>query len=588
MEEEQTSTAEGGSAWHPGLFARGPQDRPFEVTVCLAAPDWHRALSAGSLEIFPAACARTRPWKPAHRRALARASAVQLREVRDGGPQIEARYIPPPCPTAPAIRFNLDRKARDTLRRHLGALHAAANTSTAEAPDEALRSPPPPEPSRGVTAQVLAPPLLAPPAPLKKVKARLTPPPPSVVVATATRTTSPPHGRCAELPSLTRALYTEARPETRVLTRALCNEEAADLAVRLRETVRLVRHGPYSTWVEYAGITFRSVLEAQHAMFFDLLGVRWAFEPERFVFRHPHLVYIPDFFLPELRVAVEVKGRRPSANEVYKASRLSAELGPTWTVVMFVGSLGLGTSTLEDYTYNHARKMVGYVWHNGAMCPGFYYWAMHARGILLRSRLPDGDGGRAPAPLSMTAPPPEGKAPALRLQGILGASVPRAATHGTCHPLLMKAYNAVSTATTFLRRTSSQANGGSVSFPGVEGAAAEKRSEARSGSTPTQRFEDMIPAETTTPSSPSRSRGNDLVSAALTMTQLRSPYHDAPTSAKTPVSPPAVAPRQTKRLRPCADTPVSDPASSTPLEVKRSRRRRRRPARLDGDTYVLG
>jgi hypothetical protein len=55
----------------------------------------------------------------------------------------------------------------------------------------------------------------------------------------------------------------------------------------------------------YHGAKFRSKLEAQWAKFFTLIGQRWEYEPEKF-----HLssgVYIPDFYLPDLRVYVEIK-----------------------------------------------------------------------------------------------------------------------------------------------------------------------------------------------------------------------------------------------------------------------------------------
>lgn len=56
----------------------------------------------------------------------------------------------------------------------------------------------------------------------------------------------------------------------------------------------------------YNGHLFRSVLEADYAMTFDALGIQWQYEP--MTFRFPELKYRPDFFLPQSRQWVEVKG----------------------------------------------------------------------------------------------------------------------------------------------------------------------------------------------------------------------------------------------------------------------------------------
>lgn len=61
----------------------------------------------------------------------------------------------------------------------------------------------------------------------------------------------------------------------------------------------------------YNGYKFRSRLEARWAVFFDAMGIEYQYEPEGFekrgcgdrLFR-----WLPDFFLPELNVWVEVKG----------------------------------------------------------------------------------------------------------------------------------------------------------------------------------------------------------------------------------------------------------------------------------------
>lgn len=62
---------------------------------------------------------------------------------------------------------------------------------------------------------------------------------------------------------------------------------------------------PIETW--YAGCRFRSRLEARWAVAFDHLRLKWEYEAQGY-----HLPsgarYLPDFWLPDVNVAVEVKG----------------------------------------------------------------------------------------------------------------------------------------------------------------------------------------------------------------------------------------------------------------------------------------
>jgi hypothetical protein len=59
------------------------------------------------------------------------------------------------------------------------------------------------------------------------------------------------------------------------------------------------------TW--YAGITFRSRLEADWAATLDSLGITWEYEPATIALPSG-ATYIPDFRLPELGTWIEVKG----------------------------------------------------------------------------------------------------------------------------------------------------------------------------------------------------------------------------------------------------------------------------------------
>ena len=57
----------------------------------------------------------------------------------------------------------------------------------------------------------------------------------------------------------------------------------------------------------YAGVLFRSRIEARWAVFFDHLGLRWDYEPERYGFATQRGTYLPDFYLPQIGLFVEVK-----------------------------------------------------------------------------------------------------------------------------------------------------------------------------------------------------------------------------------------------------------------------------------------
>ena len=67
----------------------------------------------------------------------------------------------------------------------------------------------------------------------------------------------------------------------------------------------------------YRGYRFRSRLEARWAVFFDALGLKWEYEKEGF-----HLpggeMYLPDFYLPESKSWIEIKGGPATDKEIDK------------------------------------------------------------------------------------------------------------------------------------------------------------------------------------------------------------------------------------------------------------------------------
>ena len=71
----------------------------------------------------------------------------------------------------------------------------------------------------------------------------------------------------------------------------------------------------------YKGYRFRSRLEARWAVFFDALKIKWDYEPEGFELKDGGR-YLPDFFLSDHKLWVEIKPGQPTIEEAYKAKQL--------------------------------------------------------------------------------------------------------------------------------------------------------------------------------------------------------------------------------------------------------------------------
>lgn len=90
---------------------------------------------------------------------------------------------------------------------------------------------------------------------------------------------------------------------------------------------------------EFNGITYRSRVEARWAVFFDRMGWPAVYEQEGFDLGGVR--YLPDFWLPEWKVFVEIKSGDPEPDEIKKCEALSAaSQKPVW---LFAGSPGNGT-----------------------------------------------------------------------------------------------------------------------------------------------------------------------------------------------------------------------------------------------------
>lgn len=99
---------------------------------------------------------------------------------------------------------------------------------------------------------------------------------------------------------------------------------------------------------QYKGYRFRSRLEARWAVFFDALGIEWEYEPEGYDLGEAGW-YLPDFWLPGLKMWVEVKAmlQWEEKGERWKYQS-SAELElckafrnkQSWPIACFVGVPG--------------------------------------------------------------------------------------------------------------------------------------------------------------------------------------------------------------------------------------------------------
>ncbi len=96
-------------------------------------------------------------------------------------------------------------------------------------------------------------------------------------------------------------------------------------------TRELKAHGAY-----YAGIPFRSRLEACWAAFFQAHHMYWEYEKRAFEF-DDGTRYLPDFWLPDSRAWFEVKGRMSDEDKA-KCLKMAAHAGPRDELMLLGGS----------------------------------------------------------------------------------------------------------------------------------------------------------------------------------------------------------------------------------------------------------
>jgi hypothetical protein len=87
----------------------------------------------------------------------------------------------------------------------------------------------------------------------------------------------------------------------------------------------------------YKGYRFRSRLEARWAVFFDHMGTKWEYEKEGYHLSNGEM-YLPDFWLPDLGIWIEIKGQEPTKAELERCRLLREATGNA--VAIFPGLPG--------------------------------------------------------------------------------------------------------------------------------------------------------------------------------------------------------------------------------------------------------
>lgn len=115
---------------------------------------------------------------------------------------------------------------------------------------------------------------------------------------------------------------------------------------------------------QYNGYHFRSRLEARWAVMFDFLGIKYQYEPEGYHLENGEY-YLPDFYIPELDIFIEIKATAPTLAECNKCHYLSKGLNRP--VVLFAGS---DPSNLNAYHF-HGERIFDFFMDS--MILDFYY-----------------------------------------------------------------------------------------------------------------------------------------------------------------------------------------------------------------------
>lgn len=114
----------------------------------------------------------------------------------------------------------------------------------------------------------------------------------------------------------------------------------------------------------YNGYEFRSKLEAKWAVFFDLCGIKYDYEPEAFIC-FDGSQYTPDFYLHDVKlrsdfvngVYVEIKPQGYNDSDHKYQERISSAVD---TLIVLVGDPVYSTDQTENPNYQYSP-----IWDNG-------------------------------------------------------------------------------------------------------------------------------------------------------------------------------------------------------------------------------
>ena len=101
---------------------------------------------------------------------------------------------------------------------------------------------------------------------------------------------------------------------------------------------------------KYNGVIFRSRLEAQWAVFWDELGVKWEYEPKTFPLSDGKQ-YTPDFWIVDLALWVEIKPNAKIAHEEEAELKCLQLVGETGDLV-YLDQGGFAWPISEDWQYS--------------------------------------------------------------------------------------------------------------------------------------------------------------------------------------------------------------------------------------------
>jgi hypothetical protein len=112
----------------------------------------------------------------------------------------------------------------------------------------------------------------------------------------------------------------------------------------------------------YAGCVFRSRTEARWAVFFDFIGTRWIYEAEGFYIGTNNegtatRKYLPDFYLPDEDLWIEVKGTRAQFDyDLIAAAVIPHGGGLPGSRIMLLDAIPQDTETLKTWPVYWFRK----------------------------------------------------------------------------------------------------------------------------------------------------------------------------------------------------------------------------------------